>query len=89
MSSSPTGSPAAPEPGARQVSRRERLRVAVVVIAVALLIVFAVLNSQTVKINWLVTTTHTPLIVAIFIGALLGWVGGALLARARRRRSKR
>jgi uncharacterized integral membrane protein len=50
-------------------------------------VLFAVLNSQSVKVDWLVSTTRTPLIVVIVISAAVGHASGQLLAR-RRRRSK-
>lgn len=53
----------------------------------ALLILFALLNSQTVTIHWIVTTTEVPLIIVIagcgLIGAAVGWLA------ARRQASRR
>jgi uncharacterized integral membrane protein len=49
------------------------------------LIVFAVLNSQTVKIHWIVTTTRSPLILVIVVAGLLGLSVGWFLARRRAR----
>jgi uncharacterized integral membrane protein len=60
--------------------------------AVALLLIaFGLSNRNDVKINWLVGTTDTPLIVVILVSAFLGAILGALAARrgSRRRGSRR
>ena len=46
-----------------------------------LLIVFAVVNSQKVEVDFLVATTHTPLVVALVVAMLLGFVLGNLTRR--------
>jgi uncharacterized integral membrane protein len=51
--------------------------------AVALVIVFAVLNTNKVKVDWIVTTTDTALIVVIVVSFLLGAIAGALFWRRR------
>ena len=51
--------------------------------AVALMIVFAVLNTDKVKVDWIVTTTDTALIVVIVVSFLLGAIAGALFWRRR------
>lgn len=51
--------------------------------AIALFIVFAVLNTNKVEVNWIVATGHTALIVVIIVSFLLGAIGGALLWRRR------
>jgi uncharacterized integral membrane protein len=55
----------------------------------AILVVFAVLNSQTVKVNWIVHTSTAPLIVVIVICALIGFVVGWLMSRRRERRKRK
>ena len=60
----------------------------------ALLVAFAVGNSQKVEVDFLVTTTDVPLVIVILIGVLLGAVLGAFahwrshrpVVRAARRR---
>ena len=52
----------------------------------ALLVVFAALNSQTVRINWIVTTTSAPMIVVIVVCGLIGAAIAWLFAWRRRRR---
>ncbi len=59
----------------------------IAVVLVALVVLFAALNSQSVTIHWLVTTSQTPLIVVIVGCGLIGFAAGWLLAR-RAARSK-
>lgn len=80
-------------PPPKQPTRSEREQTArsvAIGILALLVIVFAVLNSQTVKIKWIVTTTRMPLIVAIIliaaIGVAVGWLLGS--RRAQRKASK-
>jgi uncharacterized integral membrane protein len=51
--------------------------------AVAIVVVFAVLNLNKVKVDWIVTTTHTALTVVIAVSFLLGVLAGILLWRRR------
>lgn len=51
--------------------------------AVALVIVFAVLNTNKVKVDWIVTTSNTALILVIVVSFLLGAIAGALFWRRR------
>ena len=53
---------------------------------VVLLIVFAVLNSQSVRMHWIVTTTDTPLFVILVLFAFIGLVIGYILGRRPRGR---
>jgi uncharacterized integral membrane protein len=47
-------------------------------VLVVLIVLFAVANSQTVTIHWVVTTTQTPMIIVIagcgFVGFAAGWI---------------
>jgi uncharacterized integral membrane protein len=58
--------------------RRPSPRAILAVALSALLILFALLNSQTVTIHWILATTELPLIVVIagcgLIGAAIGWL---------------
>lgn len=53
----------------------------------AIVAVFAVVNVNDVEVDWIFTTSQTPLIVVIaiafLVGALIGWLVGAV-ARARK-----
>ncbi len=53
---------------------------------VVLLIVFAVLNSQSVRMHWIVTTTDTPLFVILVLFAFIGLVIGYIVGRRPRGR---
>jgi uncharacterized integral membrane protein len=53
-------------------------------IAGGLAVLFAVLNLQRVQMDWIVTSTRTPLILVIAIFAVLGFISGAFLAGRRR-----
>lgn len=70
---------AAGKPARKQPSPR----VIVVAVLGVLLGVFAVLNSQSVRIHWIVATSDVPLIVVILGCGLIGFVVGWLLARHR------
>lgn len=66
--------------------RAMRKRIVAAVLAVVM-IVFAVLNFGRVKVNWIVTTGHTPLIVVIVVSFGLGIAADRLaIERSRRRR---
>ena len=68
-------------------TRRDRARLIAAAILGGLLAVFAVLNFGDVKVNWIVTSGQTPLILVIVIGFVLGIAVDRLaLVRARRRR---
>lgn len=53
---------------------------------VVLIIVFAVLNSQSVRMHWIVTTTDTPLFVILVLFAFIGLVIGYIVGRRPRGR---
>jgi uncharacterized integral membrane protein len=71
--------------------KRERVRAVLVGIAVVFGLAFALLNTQSVTIHWIVTSTTSPLIVAMIVMALLGFVAGFATSqvRSRRRREQR
>ncbi len=52
---------------------------------VALVVVFAVLNTEKVKVDWIVVTSHTALIIVIIVSFLLGAISGAAFWRRRQR----
>jgi uncharacterized integral membrane protein len=54
----------------------------------ALLIAFAVLNLDDVKVHWIIGTWHTPLFVVIVIAFFCGVAVDRLILRAQRRRAK-
>ena len=58
------------------------------IVALIILVVFVVQNSQEVQVDFLFTTTETPLIFALLIAALLGAVVAWLVPRVRRGRRR-
>jgi uncharacterized integral membrane protein len=67
---------------------RDYLSKTIAAIAVAiLLIAFGLSNRDDVPIDWLVTTTRTPLIIVIIVSAVLGALLGALGVRRGSRRA--
>jgi uncharacterized integral membrane protein len=63
-----------------------RKRIVALVLAVVM-VVFAILNFGRVKVNWIVTTGHTPLIIVIVVSFGLGIAADRLaIERSRRKR---
>jgi uncharacterized integral membrane protein len=58
------------------------------VLLLVVVIVFAAINLQTVRVHWLFTTTRTPLVVVIVVAGLLGAGIGAVVRRRRLRERK-
>jgi len=57
-------------------------------VALLVLIIFVVQNSQEVTVDFLFTTTTTPLVFALVIAGALGALVGWLLPRVRRGRHR-
>jgi uncharacterized integral membrane protein len=72
--SSPTQTPEQPAPKAPRRSRGERSRSAALIILAILITLFAVLNVDEVKVDWIVGSGHAPLIIVILISLLVGVV---------------
>lgn len=53
---------------------------------VVLIVVFALLNSQSVRMHWIVTTTDTPLFVILVLFAAIGLAIGYIVGRRPRGR---
>jgi uncharacterized integral membrane protein len=92
------GKAGTPDPGkagtpavgqSQKVARRQRARLLAAAILGALFAAFAVLNLEDVKVNWLITSGQTPLILVIVISFALGLGADRLLVlRAGRRRKE-
>jgi uncharacterized integral membrane protein len=67
-------------------SSRELVRTGSMVGLAVLATLFAVLNSNEVKVKWIIGSGHAPLIVVIVISLLAGIVLTYLAERIRRRR---
>lgn len=73
------------------VATKRKLSPRTVVAAVlgGVVVLFAAVNTQTVTIHWIVTTTDTPLIAVIAGCGLIGFAVGWLIARRAARRQPR
>ena len=73
MSAQPrTSSDGQPQAGGR--SRRERGRTALLLVLAVIATLFAVLNLNSVKVDWILGSGSAPLIVVIVISLLIGVV---------------
>lgn len=64
-------------------STRDQARMIGAGLAVAIAVLFAVLNLDKVKVNWIFGTVQTPLIMLVVVVFALGLGAGLLLARRR------
>jgi uncharacterized integral membrane protein len=78
--------PQAPVP--RRQEHRTNWRMWLIAIAVLLLLILIVQNSQKVEIHFFFADTHTPLFFALLVAAILGALVGWLLPRFRRSRKE-
>ena len=69
----PHQSPPTERPGDKR-SRRERARIAAMVVLAVLITLFAVFNGKQVKVNWIVGSGKAPLIIVIVVSLLVGIV---------------
>ena len=65
--------------------QRERGKVAVTLVLVGLVVAFGALNLDEVRVNWILGTWRTPLIVVIVACLGIGIAIGGLAARRARR----
>ncbi len=75
-----------PEPQIERRSRRETARTGALVILAILITLFAVLNVEEVKVNWIFGSGHAPLIIVIVVSLLVGIVLAHFAERLTRRR---
>ena len=60
------------------------------IVATALIVLFAVLNTGKVKVDWIFGSTRSPLIIVIVVCAVLGALADRFLVhRAKRRQAKK
>jgi uncharacterized integral membrane protein len=76
-----------PKPARRD--RRELSRQIGAVVVAGLIVAFALLNRNQVRVNWIVGTFSTALIIVIAVSFALGLAGGLLVGRRRRRSAAR
>lgn len=70
--------------GERRIRAGQTVRVVIWLVVLAVLVVFAALNTDKVNVDWAFDTTDVPLWVVIAVSAVAGVVIG-YLARPRRR----
>jgi uncharacterized integral membrane protein len=71
----------------KRVLAKENRRLLAGLVIGAVVAAFAVVNRDDVEIDWLATTSQTPLIVVIALAFLLGALAGWLASAVHRRRS--
>jgi uncharacterized integral membrane protein len=88
MSAPPTQipGPASSQRKAERRSRRETARAGAVLVLTGIVIAFAVLNLNQVKVDWILGSGHAPLIIVIVISLLVGIVLTYSVERLGRRR---
>jgi len=103
MSEEPVGEPEKPvvEPGGEAVeSREQRLgrlgrrtrlyaRAALFVAALVVLILLIAANTRSVKLDWVIGSTHASLVWIILAAAVLGWLVGIMTGVVFRFRTRR
>jgi uncharacterized integral membrane protein len=72
----------------RPARRRERARLTAAAVLGALVVAFAVVNLSNVKVDWIVGSAHSPLILVIAVSVLIGAGIDRLAVRRARTRSK-
>lgn len=70
-------------------STMDTLRIVVFTVIAVVLIIFAIINSHDVQVDYLFGTDQWPLIVVIVISVALGAAADRLLVFRRRRRAKK
>ena len=95
MSSDPVKDPARPAGGRRrrrkdglEVDRGFEAKTLAALLVGVVIIAFAIANNHDVKVDFLVTTANTPLVIVIVIALLLGFVLGNLVRRRTHRAPK-
>ena len=78
-----------PSAGRRGRPSAELVRLLLVAVVVGVAVAFIILNTQEVSVDWIVTTTKTPLIVVILISLAVGGVFVAAALGMRRRSARR
>jgi uncharacterized integral membrane protein len=68
---------------ARAQNRKTNARIVAAAVLAVVLTLFAVLNSQRVRVHLIFTITHLPMIVVIAVCGLIGLAVGWLIGRRR------
>jgi uncharacterized integral membrane protein len=81
---SPAQTPKAGDGVGPRRSRREVIRTGALVVLAVLATLFAVLNVEEVKVNWIFGTDEAPLIIVIVVSLLVGVIFTHFAERRRR-----
>lgn len=94
MSADPLDPTSPPPPGSARAKRKsggplakENRNLVIGLLVGALIAAFAVVNLDKVQVDWIFTSSQTPLIVVIALSFVLGAIAGWAFAQIRRRRS--
>jgi uncharacterized integral membrane protein len=68
----------------RRIRTRQTLRVLILLILAAVLVVWALANTDDVEVDWLFDTSTVPLVIVIAVSAVVGFVLGLLAGQRRR-----
>jgi uncharacterized integral membrane protein len=75
--------------GGRQPARRERARLIAGLVLGGLGLAFALVNLGNVKVDWIVGSAHSPLILVVAVSILIGvGIDRVAVSRARKRRKR-
>jgi uncharacterized integral membrane protein len=85
----PSQDPVQHEPAPPKRDRREVARDVSVLTVVVVAVVFAVVNLDSVKVDWIVGSSHAPLIIVIAISVIAGFVLGRFGQRSGGHRRRR
>jgi uncharacterized integral membrane protein len=86
MSTSEEKRPGADQPPSERRSATERARLIGMLVLAVLITLFAVLNGNEVKVDWIIGSGHAPLIVVIVISVLIGILLTYLAERRKQRK---
>ncbi|MCW3064083.1 MAG: hypothetical protein JWN32_1255 [Solirubrobacterales bacterium] len=89
MASDPSRLPGQPDSGERSpAQRRERARVIAMAIVGGIGVAFALVNLGDVKVNWIVGSARSPLILVIVVCVLLGALLDRFVVSRQRKRKQ-
>lgn len=61
-----------------RVRRSQTLRIGFVLVLLAIIVGFALANTDTVEIDWIATTTRAPMVIVIAVSGGVGFLAGVL-----------
>lgn len=67
----------------QKIRRNQTLRVISILILLAVIVLFAVVNADTVSVDWVFARTDAPMVLVIALSGGIGFLVGALVASRR------